>query len=60
MTGLHNDTNQLLRALYGDFVRATVGCNGKFGLCIFGSPYNLGQKELLCICSKVFVKVPVE
>ena len=47
MSGLINDTNHLLRALVGNFVLATIGCNGRFGLCIFGSPYNLGHKELL-------------
>ena len=47
MSGLHNNTNHLLRALVGDFALVTIGPNGRFGLCIFRSPYNLGYKELL-------------
>ena len=47
MSGIRNDTDHLLRALVSDFVLATIGRNGRFGLCIFGSPYNLGHQELL-------------
>ena len=47
MSGLHNDTNHLLRAIVGDFVLATIGRKGRFRLCIFGSQYNLGHKEPL-------------
>ncbi|XP_065557823.1 uncharacterized protein LOC136025765 [Artemia franciscana] len=43
ISGLHNDTNHLLRAHVGDFVLATIGRNGRFGLCILGSPYSAGR-----------------
>ena len=47
MSSLHNETSHLLRALVGDLLLATIGRNGRFGLCIFGSPYDLGHKEPL-------------
>jgi hypothetical protein len=44
--GLQIDTNQLLKKLVGDLVLDRIGRNGRFGLWILGSPYNLGHKEL--------------
>jgi hypothetical protein len=44
--GLHINSSHLLRILVGNFVLDTIGCNGRFGLWIFGSPYSLGHKAL--------------
>ena len=44
MSGLHNDTNHLLRALFGDFVLAAIGSNGRFEMSVMENENSLDLK----------------